>query len=390
MVARAAGAADAARAPDAAALVTHHCLPCHSASGAAPIRFDSPAALQRNRLLMRELIDDRSMPPWLPSAASAPLRHDRRLSDADRTTLLTALASAESAATAFASITTVNEPLQKHASVAPEAAWVMPASGGMRIRSFNVPLPIDAPQRIRGAQFAAAATLSQSPLRIVALAADPSGSTRILSDPGESGYESMGDVGLIPSGALGALTRVAPRFELPDGFAFELPHGDLVLETTSEAIGRAAEVLPHLSLLAARESDTRTVHARALRIVPLALNADEAKTFEVSCALERDCDILGVVAKGGAFLRALEVTHHDNTGCTTPILRIDDFRLSLCEPWLLATPMHAEAGSTIHARFGFDNTAANPLQPARPSKRVTGGLPPDGEDATVVILFSPR
>ena len=274
--------------------------------------------------------------------------------------------------------------------LAPESAWTMPATGGMRIRSFSAPLAAESPTRVRGVAFVSNPPLAQSPLRVVSLASDPLRLLRVLIDPGEGGYESMGDIGLIPSGSLGALTRVSPRFMLPDGFAFDLPRGDVVLETTSEPIGRDASVQPRVTFISARESDTRLVEARTLRIVPLRIRAGEAVTREVTLTLDRECDIIGVIVKGGAFVRAIDLAHHDATGCASAIIAISDFRLSLSEPWLLVTPMHAEAGSTIEARFGFDNTEQNPLQPAKPPRDVVGGLPPDHEDASVVILLSPR
>ena len=375
---------------DAAALLTQHCLPCHSARGAAPIRFDSADSVQRNRQLMRALVEDRTMPPWLPDDKSAALRHDRRLSDDDRSVLLAALASREAAAIAFAKITAIESNEVTATMLAPESAWTMPATGGMRIRSFSAPLAGESPTRVRGVAFVSNPTLAQSPLRVVSLASDPLRVLRVLIDPGESGYESMGDVGLTPSGSLGALTRVSPRFMLPDGFAFDLPRGDVVIETTSEPIGRDAPVQPRVTFISARESDTRLVEARTLRIVPLRIRAGETVTREVTLTLDRECDIIGVIVKGGAFVRAIDIAHHDAAGCASAIIAISDFRLSLSEPWLLATPMHAEAGSTIEARFGFDNTEQNPLQPAKPPRDVVGGLPPDHEDASVVILLSPR
>jgi hypothetical protein len=43
----------------------------------------------------------------------------------------------------------------------------------------------------------------------------------------------------------------------------------------------------------------------------------------------------------------------------------------------------------IEVRFDLDNTRANPLQPFDPPRALVAGLPPEGEDAAVVLLVAP-
>jgi hypothetical protein len=383
---------DAASAGDAPALLRTHCLGCHGPDGAAPVRFDTPEGVQRHRGLMRALLEDRTMPPWLPADGPVPLAHRRRLDDAARESLLAALATPESTAREFSTLAPAAPNAVERDCVdrfGPDPAWTMPSAGGMRLRTYLVELPDTAPERIRGVRLSDPGRLAGSPVRLVTLAPDPRRSLAVLEEPGEAGFESMGSVGMVPSGALGAVSRVAPTFELPPGFAFALPVGPVAIEILGEPIGRPAPLGAELVWIPASPDDVRTVLATALAPAGLALEPGEVSERIVHHRLDRASELVGVLVKGGAFLRSarLECTTPDAT--TTTLLEIADFRMSLAEPWMFRNPVPIPAGSRLSLRLGFDNSAANPQQSHRPPPRVEAGLPPDGEDAHVVLLHAP-
>lgn len=358
----------------AAALLTRHCLPCHSAAGAAPIRLDSPESIRRNRGLAAALVDDGTMPPSLPTATDH--IRPRFLSETDRRLIVDALRGGGGI------------PVQPRvgadseaAVCSPDSAWTMPASGGARLRTFSAPVP---EQRVRGLRFADPHELSRSPIRLVSLAPDPGRSLRRLdATDGEAGIEAMGNIGASPSGAIGALSRTCTSFELPAGFHFAIPAGDVAIETLCEPIGRPAEVLPRIAWIAASESDSRPVRALAMPVTDLAVEGGTCTTSEVRRQLDRPIDIVAVIAKGGAFLRTVSVEAGGKR-----VLEIADFRMAFNEPWLLRHPLRVEPRTPIVARLGFDNTSSNPQQPFNPPRTVTAGLPPSSEDAIVVILYA--
>lgn len=374
---------------DPAELLRTHCLGCHARHAQAPIRFDTLEEVQRNRGLMRALIEDRTMPPWLPSDEGAPLAHRRRLDEASRETLLAALATREATDRAFASLAPPPPP-EVHCpdTFGPSAAWTMPASGGMRLRSYLADIAADAPARVRGVRFAEPRDLGQSPLRFVSLAPDPKRTLSAMEVDGIAGFESMGNVGRMPSGSLGALSRVSTAFELPRGFAFALPRGGVAIETLGEPIGRERPVDPSLAWIAADAADARTVHPLAFFPSRLVLEPDEVSERVVEQPLRRPVELVGVIAKGGAFLRSVRLTSIAPDGATTVLLDVPDFRVSLSEPWLFREPVRVAADSRLVMRLGYDNTASNPQQPARPPQRVVGGLPPDHEDTLCVVLYA--
>jgi len=66
---------------------------------------------------------------------------------------------------------------------------------------------------------------------------------------------------------------------------------------------------------------------------------------------------------------------------------VPDLRMAFIQPLLLKTPLQLGDGDIVRATFGFDNSIANPQQPHDPPRPVVTGMPPEGEDATVVLLL---
>ncbi len=379
-------------ATDALDALNNHCVACHSGRGSAPFRFDSLDGILRSRLLMRALIEDGTMPPSLVAKSGYPIAHDRALDDSTKQVLLRALATPTEAREAFAQVSQCDAPeiCDERLRFSPTAAWIMPASGGMRLRTYLIDLPHDSPARVRGFQATSPRAFGASPIRVIACAPDPERSLAILSAPNENGVESMGNVGRTPSGALGMITRVAPSFTLPEGFSFDLPKGSLTMETTSEAIGKCAEVSSELAWIESRDADTRVV--RALAMTPRRLRIPSGDTLLTADTLTvaRDLDLVGVLVKGGAFLRSIRLESSKRASDTRVLFSIPDFRLALSEPWFFETPVAIDRDERITATFGFDNTSANPQQPHDPPHAVVAGLPPEGEDSVLILLVADR
>ncbi len=377
---------------DAEDALARHCLSCHSDRGAAPFRFDSIHGLLRSRQLMRALIEDNTMPPSLVNDYAHPITNNRKLNAATKQVLLDALSTPESVRAAFPNFHANDdtEACDERLRFSPFAAWTMPASGGMRLRTYLVETARNAPARVRGFHSTAPRAFASSPIRMLACAPDPSRSLAILQEPNEAGFEAMGNVGTIPAGALGAITRVMPRFELPRGFTFLLPEGAIAMEMTSEPIGKAAPVEADLAWIESDAYDTRVV--RAIALAPRQLRIPGGASLE--CArqhtIPRDLDLIGVIVKGGAFLRNVTLESRPLGGSLKPLLEIPDFRLALSEPWFFETPIALDRDERITATFGFDNTSENPQQPLDPPQEVIGGLPPEGEDSVVILLVADR
>ena len=68
------------------------CLSCHQTGGPAPLPLDEPEVVSAVSERLHAVIDDHSMPPWLPGEASLPLRDSLALASSERRQLLAWLA----------------------------------------------------------------------------------------------------------------------------------------------------------------------------------------------------------------------------------------------------------------------------------------------------------
>lgn len=342
---------------------------------------------------MRALIADRTMPPNPLAAGSRAATCDRALTEAERATLLGALSNAARAQNAFdalpASSAGQSDAVESR-EFGPAAAWTHPASGGMRIRTYSAEVDPSAPKRVRGVRLSNPQALQRSPFRFASIAPDPKGTVRMMAIPGQAGVEAMGNVGRMPSGSLGAVSRTAPVFELPEGFAFELPRGFVAIETLGEPIGREAPLDARLAWIAARPNDDRTV--RPLAFFPderLVLEPGERSARTVTRRLERATDAVALILKGGAFLRSVRLSVRSPDGSESRVLEIADFRMALDEPIVFREPLRVVGGSEVVVEFRYDNSGDNPQQPSNPPVKVIGGLPPRHEDTLAVLLHAP-
>jgi mono/diheme cytochrome c family protein len=74
---------------DVEALVQQNCQGCHVAGGIAPFALDSYDAVKAKLDKIVDQVDARTMPPWPPGEAGAPLQHSRALAKADVDLILT-------------------------------------------------------------------------------------------------------------------------------------------------------------------------------------------------------------------------------------------------------------------------------------------------------------
>ncbi len=228
------------------------------------------------------------------------------------------------------------------------------------------------------------------PVRAIAIAPDPSHALSIMEVASGEPIESMGNVGAVPSGALGVLTRATPRFRLPPGFAFELPSGDVALEVTAEPTGAPRTISPRVRFILAAEKATRAVTAIGLMPSGLDLAPEACETRTLEHTLTEPAAFVGAVVRGGAFLRAARVNAMTPDGAAHQLVAITDLLMSLNEPVVLAHPIEFPAGTVISVQFEFDNTSQNPQQPFRPLRHIQTGLPPECEDGNAVLWLAPK
>lgn len=71
-----------------ARILAQNCVECHRAGGVAPFALETYAQARGRKAMIDLVVEDGIMPPWFAAPHTGPWRNDRRLSDADKATLL--------------------------------------------------------------------------------------------------------------------------------------------------------------------------------------------------------------------------------------------------------------------------------------------------------------
>jgi mono/diheme cytochrome c family protein len=74
---------------EVARILRDNCVECHRAGGVAPFALETYAQAKGRKAMVRFVVADGIMPPWFAAPDTGPWRNDRRLSEADKATLLT-------------------------------------------------------------------------------------------------------------------------------------------------------------------------------------------------------------------------------------------------------------------------------------------------------------
>ncbi|HEX6881732.1 MAG TPA: redoxin domain-containing protein [Planctomycetota bacterium] len=73
---------------EVARILRDNCVECHRTGGVAPFALESHAQAKGRKAMVRLVVEDGIMPPWFAADDTGPWANDRRLSEADKATLL--------------------------------------------------------------------------------------------------------------------------------------------------------------------------------------------------------------------------------------------------------------------------------------------------------------
>ncbi len=344
------------------------CLSCHRSEGPSAFDLSTDAARIRRSATAALAVRDGLMPPWLPATTGSPLRGSRELSAVDERALLAWL----DAGAPGPLPTTPGEP--PHPGRAPldgarlEAVtngWKLGAQPGMAIRTFAVSPKANAPLLVAGLELNCD---SPGLIHRVSLLADSAGFARRLdtADP-EPGYDAVGDIGLVASGSAGAVSRLAPRWELPHGFAIRIPPESVfVTEVHADARGKVESSTASIDLLPA-DPESRVLDALSLSgLRPIVVDGNMRA--------------IAILVRTGSNTQSLRVRAVAPDGHETILLDIPRWNERLSEPWVFLDPVEICAGSRLTVE-----SIKNPLAEQRPELSQARTMTNLGEPVVVIL-----
>lgn len=369
------GQVDSARLPtynrEVSRLVQRHCSTCHRAGGAGPFALDSYRKLKGRRGMVKYMLEERQMPPWLASADSGPFQGDRRLADSDLATLLAWIDGGQPEGDPE----DAPQPLDWNGEwviAAPDhvfedrEAFVVPAEGVVDLTSTYIDVKLDADIWVDQIQVSASApkVVHHSTVLLRYPDGHPDQSQAGLRK-GEDGYHWRFFMAYLP----GAGSRI-----YPEGLARLMPKGSVLRVVTHYTTnGVATPNKMRIGVVEAKRPPRFVVETRMLRRhdIELAPGAKDVR-FDQEFRVPKDVYLYSVTPhmhyRGDRYAAELE-TPDGNLRKLIEIPQWDqDWQFSFVFRELLPMP----EGSTIRYSAWYDNSADNPVNPD-PTQRVVDG-----------------
>ncbi len=379
---------------DVAPILHQHCAPCHHAGGSAPFSLLTFAdARQRARLLV-SVVEDRLMPPWQPDGEAGPYVGERRLSPAQVTTLARWVADGllEGATGDMPTVPSFPDGWQlgtPDVVVGMPEVFTVPADGPDVFRNFVLPIAGERRRLVRAIEFRPG---NARVLHHARLLLDDSGDMRRLDDrdpgPGFGGMDAPG--ARFPDGHfLGWAPGTRPAV---DDYAWPLePGNDLVIQMHLKPTGREERVQASVGVYFTDTPPAMTpvmlrLGSKTIDIGPGDAAYDVVDRFE----LPADVTVLSLYPHAHYLAKSMRVDARVPGGRRVPLLSIPEWDFNWQDAYTLARPQSLPRGAVIEMRYRYDNSAANPRNPASPPVRVRFGPGTRDEMGELLVQVVPR
>ena len=373
-----------------------HCVTCHRTDGMAPFSLDNFRDAEANAERIAAVVTSASMPPWKPAPFYGPFDGEPEITVAEADNLVAwATNGAPQGDTTALSLTptipswNLGEP---DLIVSMEEAYSVNPGDSLEHRNFVLPIDLGEQQWVRAVDILPSG-ISSAAIRRARVAVDESGTGRTVEaeDP-LPGYPGLIiDHAAFPQGHILIWSPgQTPTAEQP-GLAWSLePGDDLILQLTLQPRSEAIPVQASVGLYFSDE-------APALRPVGLGLNS---KALEIPAGnadyivqdryrLPVAVDVLELFPYMHQLGKTVEVTASLPNGTEVGLLQIEDWDFNWQDSYRYADPVHLPEGTSIEARFTFDNSSANPNNPSSPPVVVRHGDTMMDEMAEVLLQVLP-
>ena len=377
--------ASAARAEDVtyckqvAPILWHNCASCHRPGEIGPFPLLTYKDAEKRAGFIKEITQDRRMPPWKPEPGYGDFRDVRRLSDDDLRTL------ARWADAGAPEGDTKDLPAMPHFPDGwqlgkPDLVLTMPktfkiyASGRDIYRNFVLKIPIDKDRTVAATEFRPG---NRRVVHHALFFLDAFGQARRRDgEDGQPGYSTFGGIGVLPSGGLGGWAPGATPRRLPEGTGMFLAKGsELVMQIHYHPDGKEETDLSSVGIYFTSKPATTIVGGIAVRTRKL-----DIPPGEKHCTVHAESQPLPVDVKALAIFphmhnlgREMKVTAYPPSGGELPLIWIRDWDFNWQGAYGYKQPMHLPKGTVIKVDAVYDNSSDNPKNPSDPPQRVHWG-----------------
>ncbi len=371
-----------------APIVYRNCTACHHTGGSGLFDLTTYAAAHRWGTQIADVVSSRYMPPWLPEpTGSAHFEGDRRLKASDIEILAAWVKSGmpegigpEPKAPAYRKDWQMGPPdliLEMPAPV------TEPASGSDLFVNFVLPGAVQQTRWVRAMEIQPGGPSGGSSLVHHAnLILDRTGSFRAQHprdwQKGVPGMDLQIDSGdtFDPDSHLLFWKPDSTALVEPPTMPWRLdPGNDLVLNMHLKPTGKPEQIRARIGLYFTPAPATQ--HPMLIQLehdAALDIPANDAH-FVVADQLRLPVavDVLALYPHAHYLCREMQGWATLPSGETEPLVTIPNWDIDRQSVYRLATPLALPAGTVLHMRYTYDNSAANIHNPASPPVRVQGG-----------------
>jgi len=383
-------------AEDVAPIVHARCTGCHSAGQAGPFVLASHDDVAKRARVIADVVARGLMPPWLPVAGEGgPFVGERSLSEAERATLLAWIAQG-CAPGDLERAPPPPAPAPEWQLGPPDLLLVLepavrvPAEGRDVYRNFVLPAALAEPRWVRAFEFDPG---DRTLVHHAAIGLDSGGGARALDarDP-EPGFPGMNMGGArLPDGHF---LGWAPGKRVDPGradLAWRLaPGDDLVLQLHLRPSGKAETIRPRVALHFAARAPTARPTAIVLSALDLDVPAGNAEyVVEREYGLPVAATVLAIAPHAHYIGHDLRAWATLPDGHELPLIRLRPWDFNWQDSYRYVEPVALPAGARIRMRFVYDNSAANPLNPFAPPRRIVYGEAATDEMGELLVQLLP-
>lgn len=373
-----------------APLIHRSCTPCHRQGEPVPFVLERYEDAQKKRDLLVEMTGKRLMPPWLPTHGE--FVGERRLSDAE-----IALLRAWVEAGAPRGDQSREPPLPRFPNgwqlgepdlVLTAEELVVPAGGEDVFRNLVIPIDLDALRFVRAVEIRP----GNRAVHHAVLAVDATFQSRRLdaldAEPGFPGM-AMGNAAA-PDGQFLGWTPGKRVMPAEPGMAFRLSPGqDFVLQLHVQPTGKEERIRAQIGLYF-------TDQAPDVTAMPVALWSDRIDIAPGDADFRlHDEFVLPVAATVHAVFphahylgKRLRGTAILPNGSERTLIGIERWDFDWQDDFRLREPMKLPAGTRLVMDYTYDNSEANPANPAQPPVRVRFGQRSRDEMGTLTVSLT--
>jgi hypothetical protein len=380
-------------AKDVAPILYKNCVGCHRPGEIGPFSLMGYGNAKKWSKMIATVTKDGQMPPW-KAASHGEFLDENRLTEEEIQTIADwssagaprGNAKEEPKPPVFTSGWTLGDP---DAILQPEKPVVIAAEGKDEYRNYVIKTNYPETRYLSAIDCKPG---NKAVVHHMVVYLDEKGVSQKLVEKrgdGKGGYVTDGGIspGFIPDSVPYIWVPGERARHMPTGVGITLkPGATLVMQIHYHRNGKPEKDLTKLGLYFAKEKPAKNAEVDVVADFGLKVPAGKVTNWESSMTLRRDTTMYSIMPHMHLLGQSMKAEATLPDGTTKQLVDVQKWDYNWQFNYAFKEPVKLPKGSKIHVTASYDNTAANPRNPANPPKDVAWGE--QTNDEMFVLLFT--